>query len=66
MATIWEKLNKRPTSIKRPSSSPEFEISAPGANSRIYGEILLPGPCRALVRPRPRDTFSFNLKTYLD
>jgi len=28
---ILEKLNKRPP------SSPKFEISAPGANSRIYG-----------------------------
>ena len=42
---IWEKLNKPPqlstpppsTSNKRPLSSPIFEISALGANSRIFG-----------------------------
>ena len=38
-----EKLNKRPASIKRPSNKRppasilKFEISAPGANSKIYG-----------------------------
>jgi len=32
------KINKRPHSIKRPpTSSPKFEMSAPGVNSRIYG-----------------------------
>jgi len=37
---IWEK-NKHPPWNKHPPSSPKFEISAAGANSRIYSNFLI-------------------------
>jgi len=57
-ATIWEKLNKRPPRLsapsnKSPASTPKFEISAPGANARIYGTLFTDTELQCVAYNRP-------------